>query len=277
MLAAGLRVVSGTHAGEVIQLNSRKFLIGREQDCHLRPNSEMVSRHHCAFSLDEFSVRLRDLGSTNGTMVNGQRIRSEVVLESGDRVVIGNLDFVVEISQEQRAAEDSVTRASTEVVAVQETQATDPVVPQQQPPQVPAGGDTVVLPVQGMMPPGQPFPGMMPQMGYPPGYGMQSPMVPGFGQVYPGMMYPQIGAGMPGQQPAMMPGQPQSAETQAEPKPPTVDVALPDPSETGVKEQPTGQSKGSTGSDKSDGAKPTGAAEDIIRKMMGRGRPPGKG
>lgn len=277
MLAAGLRVVSGTHAGEVIQLNRRKFLIGREQDCHLRPNSEMVSRHHCAFSLDEFSVRLRDLGSTNGTMVNGQRIRSEVVLESGDRVVIGNLDFVIEISQEQRAAEDSVTRASTEVVAVQETQATDPVVPQQQPPQVPAGGDTVVLPVQGMMPPGQPFPGMMPQMGFPPGYGMQSPMVPGFGQMYPGMMYPQIGAGMPGQQPAMMPGQPQLAETQAEPKPPTVDVALPDPSETGVKEQPTGQSKGSTGSDKSDGAKSTGAADDIIRKMTGRGRPPGKG
>ena len=89
MVAAELKVVGGKHAGQVIPLNRRKFLIGREQDCQLRPNSDMVSRHHCVFSVDDYSVRLRDLGSTNGTLVNGERIRKETVLAAGDRIVIG--------------------------------------------------------------------------------------------------------------------------------------------------------------------------------------------
>jgi len=77
MISAELKVVGGKHAGQVIPLNRRKFLIGREQDCQLRPNSEMVSRHHCVFSLDDFSVRLREKGSTNGNLVKGERNQRE--------------------------------------------------------------------------------------------------------------------------------------------------------------------------------------------------------
>ena len=59
MLQAKLKVVGGRHHGKIIPLATRKFLIGREQDCHLRPNSELVSRHHCAIWVDDFSVRVR--------------------------------------------------------------------------------------------------------------------------------------------------------------------------------------------------------------------------
>jgi pSer/pThr/pTyr-binding forkhead associated (FHA) protein len=97
MIAAELSVVGGKHSGQVIPLNRRRFLIGREHDCQLRPNSERVSRHHCVFSLDDFSVRLKDLGSTNGTFVNGNRISKEIVLKSGDHVVIGNLEFQLSV------------------------------------------------------------------------------------------------------------------------------------------------------------------------------------
>ncbi len=278
MLAADLRVMSGSHSGDVISLLRKKFLIGREQDCHLRPNSEMVSRHHCAFSVDDFSVRIRDLGSTNGTLVNGQRIRSEVVLEDGDRIVIGNLDFVIEISGKQRPAEDSVVGTATAVLGVQETQANDPIpvapsqpVTQQIPPQ-PSASDTVMIPVQGMMPPGQPFPPqMMPQMGYPGMPGFNAPMMPGYGQMFPGMMYPQFGTAMPGV-PMAMP-ETAAAGGQASGGKPQLDVSLPDPSETGAVET-SPAAKGSTGSDRSDTSKPTGAADDIIRQYMGR-RPPG--
>ena len=78
---------------------TKKFLIGREQDCHLRPNSELVSRHHCVFAVDDFSVHVSDLGSTNGTFVNDQRVRGEVLLNSGDRIRVGKLDFELAIGE----------------------------------------------------------------------------------------------------------------------------------------------------------------------------------
>jgi pSer/pThr/pTyr-binding forkhead associated (FHA) protein len=89
MLQAELKILGGKHQGKLIPLNTKKFLVGREQDCHLRPNSELVSRHHCVFSIDDYAIRLRDLGSTNGTIVNGSNLRGEVILKSGDRITIG--------------------------------------------------------------------------------------------------------------------------------------------------------------------------------------------
>ena len=113
MLQAKLKAVGGTHDGEVIPLQSKRFLIGREEDCHLRPNSDSVSRHHCAFIVDEFSVRVRDLGSTNGTYVNGQRVQGSVGLQSGDHVEIGNLEFEVVISSEAVGGKNAVASGET--------------------------------------------------------------------------------------------------------------------------------------------------------------------
>lgn len=109
MLKAELRVVSGKQLGTLISLGTSKFLVGREQDCDLRPNSEMVSRHHCVFSVDEYTVRVRDLGSTNGTLVNGERTRTTVVLKPGDRVTIGKLDFIVVINGDAGTALSETT------------------------------------------------------------------------------------------------------------------------------------------------------------------------
>ncbi|MFN9293221.1 MAG: FHA domain-containing protein, partial [Planctomyces sp.] len=105
MISAELNVVGGKHSGQVIPLNRRKFLIGSEQDCQLRPKSDMVSRHHCLFILDVFSVRLRDLGSTNGTLVNGERIQRETVLSNTDRILIGNLEFELVVRTDVQAPE----------------------------------------------------------------------------------------------------------------------------------------------------------------------------
>lgn len=93
MLQAALKVIGKKHQGKLIPLTAGRFLIGREHDCHLRPNSELVSRHHCVFTADSFTVRLRDLGSTNGTFVNNKRIRGEVTLKAGDQVQVGRLIF----------------------------------------------------------------------------------------------------------------------------------------------------------------------------------------
>lgn len=97
MVRAELKVVGGKQHGSHIPLQTKIFLVGREPDCQLRPSSESVSRHHCVFTLDDFSVRLRDLGSTNGTFVNGQRVQGQAILQPGDRILIGKLEFEIVI------------------------------------------------------------------------------------------------------------------------------------------------------------------------------------
>ena len=107
MLRAELKVIGGKQHGSLIPLQTKKFLVGREQDCQLRPTSESVSRHHCVFSIDDYGIRLRDLGSTNGTFVNGQRVQGQVVLQPNDRVLIGKLEFEIVIEGMAQAVHHS--------------------------------------------------------------------------------------------------------------------------------------------------------------------------
>lgn len=235
MLQAELKILAGKHQGKAIPLTSKKFLVGREQDCQLRPNSELVSRHHCVFSIDDFAVRLRDLGSTNGTFVNGKAIRGEVVLKPGDHVTIGRLEVELAVMTGSTArakaaaaevpavAAPSATDASRETIEFSgagsinpddgETSYEMPTFIQNAPAQQPSlyGMDTAVLSdqdsaVMGRAPAQQPFqaPQQAPMAapgGYPPG--MYPP--PGYGMPYPAAGYPQ--PPYPGQ-PYPMPGYP---------------------------------------------------------------------
>jgi predicted component of type VI protein secretion system len=97
---AQLKVVRGPFAGEKIQMPLGKLLIGRAKDCHLRLDSPSVSQHHCVLLLDEYTFRIRDLGSHNGTVVNGRRIGThESVLLHDDTVSIDQLMFQIDLSR----------------------------------------------------------------------------------------------------------------------------------------------------------------------------------
>jgi hypothetical protein len=236
MLNAELRVLDGKHEGKSIPLSVKKFLVGREQDCQLRPNSDLVSRHHCVFTIDDFSVRLRDLGSTNGTYVNGTRLTGVVVLQPGDQVSIGklNLELVVlaeapfapEAAPEVAPAQQPSIEGDTlhggadtqdgfvlpELMSGDTAMLDSAAMPlENSAVLVPAGQETVQVPaMQGYYPPG--YPQMMPGQMMPgqmvPGQMMPGQMAPG--QMPAGMMpqmpgYPQMPAGYP----QMMPGYPQ--------------------------------------------------------------------
>ncbi len=95
MLNAALKVLGGKQDGKLIPLATKKFLIGREQDCHLRPNSDSVSRHHCVITVDDFTVHVRDLGSSNGTFLNNVRLVGLREANNGDRLRIGSLEFEI--------------------------------------------------------------------------------------------------------------------------------------------------------------------------------------
>jgi predicted component of type VI protein secretion system len=71
-------------------------VIGRREDCDLRIPLGNVSRKHCRLVKDDNVVRVEDLGSSNGTYRNGERVQ-EATLEPGDTVKVGPVSFVVQI------------------------------------------------------------------------------------------------------------------------------------------------------------------------------------
>jgi pSer/pThr/pTyr-binding forkhead associated (FHA) protein len=82
-------------------------LVGRDEDCDLRLNHKSISKLHCVIVKTDGLLLLRDLGSTNGTRVNGQRVRRAALLP-GDTLAIANLKYRVLFGIElelQQAAE----------------------------------------------------------------------------------------------------------------------------------------------------------------------------
>lgn len=100
MQQAELIITSGAHAGKHIPLPGTKCIIGRERDCHFRPEDDMISRHHCVIRFDGITYRIRDLGSRNGTFVNGRQIKSDVVLVPDDRIKVGTMTMQLYLSEQ---------------------------------------------------------------------------------------------------------------------------------------------------------------------------------
>jgi len=102
-----LKVLLGKNDGKEIPIAVKRFLIGRADDCHMRPKSEAISRNHCAILIneDDDEVVLRDLNSRNGTYLNGERIAADMSLESGDHLQLGRLEFEVVIKDRKRVPE----------------------------------------------------------------------------------------------------------------------------------------------------------------------------
>ena len=85
-----LRVQIGSAKGRAIAIFGPKFVIGRDRSSHLRLGSAMVSKLHTAIELRDRRIFVRDLGSTNGTIVDGRTLRdAEIEIHDGARIQIG--------------------------------------------------------------------------------------------------------------------------------------------------------------------------------------------
>lgn len=91
-----LIVHTGKHKGKKITLPDKEVVIGRDETCFIRMASVEVSRLHCALIPTEKGLLLRDLGSQNGTIVNNVRIEKETLLQPGDILQLGPIQFELE-------------------------------------------------------------------------------------------------------------------------------------------------------------------------------------
>lgn len=97
-----LKILKGASVGKEIPVNAGQCVIGRSDECHLRPQSDAVSRRHCVIVLNENEALIRDLNSRNGTYVNDQRIAEETVLLAGDIIRVGPLEFEIIFDQAKK-------------------------------------------------------------------------------------------------------------------------------------------------------------------------------
>lgn len=106
-----LIVASGKSAGRAIAIKRSTLLIGRAEECDVRPLSEDVSRRHCAIHVGPADVWAEDLGSRNGTFVNGVKITAKTKLADGDLVRVGALELKVSCAKPvAEGAEDDVSK-----------------------------------------------------------------------------------------------------------------------------------------------------------------------
>jgi pSer/pThr/pTyr-binding forkhead associated (FHA) protein len=101
MIDVNLVLLKTNGSQKAFSLSSGVTVIGRRHDCDLRIPLMAVSRKHCQLNRDEGVLKIRDLGSRNGTYLNGKRI-DEAVIHAGDYIEVGPLKFVLRINGEPK-------------------------------------------------------------------------------------------------------------------------------------------------------------------------------
>ena len=108
-----LKVIGGKNDNREIRIAVPEFIIGRGDEAHLKPTSDLISRQHCSIKIGDGKVVIQDMGSRNGTFVNGVQLTQPVEGKVGDILRVGRLQFELLIDH----AEPSMKRPKVEGVA----------------------------------------------------------------------------------------------------------------------------------------------------------------
>jgi predicted component of type VI protein secretion system len=92
---ADLIIFSGKMKGQRLILPDREVVVGRDESCHMRIASSLISRRHCTLKGTLNGVWVRDLDSQNGTYVNDVAINEPYLMKPGDVLRIGAALFQV--------------------------------------------------------------------------------------------------------------------------------------------------------------------------------------
>ena len=112
-----LKFISGKYQGGEFPLKPEKqVVIGRSSDLDMVLVEDMVSRKHAKITIASGKVVIEDLGSTNGTFVNGEKIKQSR-LKEGDRILIGTSILKLVAQGSQEGLDDAAVRAKLEEAA----------------------------------------------------------------------------------------------------------------------------------------------------------------
>lgn len=111
-----LVVLKGRSASSAIKLKDGVTTLGRSNECNLKVASSQVSRKHCQLFERNGYLMVKDLGSANGVLVNGELIDEQRVLDHGDELLIGDVTFRVERLGQAAAPAAPVVAAAAPVV-----------------------------------------------------------------------------------------------------------------------------------------------------------------
>lgn len=112
-----LVVLAGAKKGAEVPIKKDQFIIGRSRECSLRAGSDAISRKHCELLVTDDGLTARDMGSRNGTYVNGKRIDGAHLLSHGDQLKVGPLEFRYEAEGELKSAKKPKVKSVGEAVA----------------------------------------------------------------------------------------------------------------------------------------------------------------
>ncbi|HSS37224.1 MAG TPA: GGDEF domain-containing protein [Polyangia bacterium] len=120
-VSATLLVLSGSNVGEMYRIDKDAIVVGRGDRVDVRLVDDGISREHIRLTTAGESIWLEDLGSTNGTYCNGQRVQRQLLAE-GDKILLGSttilkfsyqdkLDELFQRQMSESALRDGLTRA----------------------------------------------------------------------------------------------------------------------------------------------------------------------
>jgi FHA domain len=159
-----LVVRRGPQPNQVYELNKDIITVGRDITNDITINDPEVSRHHMRFTRGAGGFTLEDLGSTNGTFVNGQRLTGAKPLSNGDMIGLGE---TVTLGYEMARAAPAASVGSE-----MPPTAANPIPRQPQPPPQASGQPSTPTP------PPYGYGGQQPQPAGQPGYSPQPPQPP---------------------------------------------------------------------------------------------------
>ena len=118
MAISGLQLLAqqGPRAGQSFDLNKPVVTIGREAGNDIVLEDPQVSRHHARLTLEAGGYVLEDLGSTNGTFINDQRLMGTRPINPGDKLRLGD-NVVLSVSGSLGAGETVVGHGQTPTMA----------------------------------------------------------------------------------------------------------------------------------------------------------------